>query len=145
MKTRFLLTGCAFLICACVLSVTPAAAVPDDPGTTWNAYVGTMIEDAPLALERGHSIINQLELQGYDVDGLKHTYLHAKYHLARGIACYQQGITSVTGNPIFQCKADLGCLTGQIQDLTGASVYTHGMVRALQYCFPSYAEFVAAL
>lgn len=145
MKTRVLLTGCAFLLCACVLSATPATAAPPDPGITWNAYVGSMIDDAPLALERGYTIINRLELQGYDVDGLKQTYADAKQHLAEGIACNQQGVTSVSGNPIFQCKADIACLTGQIQALTGASVYTHGMARALQYCFPSYAVFAQGL
>lgn len=136
--------GMAVALCAALLIAAPAAANPA-PEVVWNDYVGTLIEKAPLALQRGYCIINQLEMQGCEVAPLKETYATAKVHYSQGIAAFQAGQVSVPENPIFLCKNDLAHLTGQIQALSGTGVYTKGMVRALVYCFPSYAKFTQGL
>jgi hypothetical protein len=136
--------GMAIALCAALLIATPAAATPA-PGTVWTDYVGELIEKAPLALQRGYCIINQLELQGCDVAPLQETYAAAKTHYGQALVAFQAGQVSVAENPIFVCKSDLAHLAGQIQELSGTGIYAKGMARALTYCFPSYAEFAAGL
>ncbi|NYT04829.1 MAG: hypothetical protein GKC04_00435 [Methanomicrobiales archaeon] len=144
---RTILAGFALLLCTAAVCAVPAAAAPDPaPAETWNAYVGHMVEKAPMALARGYAIINRLECEGFDVAALQATYASAKQHAIEGKIAFENGITSPAGNPVFQCKAETGALCGQIAACVGGGhSYTKGMIRAWQYAFPSFAEYADGL
>jgi hypothetical protein len=150
MTTR-ILAGATLLLMICALCSAPASAQPIDQPLnateTWCSYLEYQFSHAPHALARGYYIINQLELQGYDVAPLQSTYAHAKHNYCMGKAAYQNGLYTIPDNPyIFQCKADCYALSGQIAGLVGSShPYTRGMVRAAAYCFPSYADFAGTM
>jgi hypothetical protein len=147
MTTR-ILAGAPLLLMICALCSAPASAQPiDQPQNateTWCSYLEYRFSHAPHALARGYSIINQLELQDYDVAPLQSTCAHAKHNHCMGKGAYQNGLYTIPDNPcIFRCKADCCTLTGQIAGLVGSShPHTRGMVRVAAYCFPGFADFI---
>jgi hypothetical protein len=149
--TTRILAGATLLLMICALCTAPASAQlidqPQNATETWCSYLEYQFAHAPHALARGYYIINQLELQGYDVAPLQSTYVHAKNNYGMALAAYQAGLYTIPDNPyIFHCKADCCTLTGQIADLVGpVHPYTRGMVRAIEYCFPSFTGFTGSM
>jgi hypothetical protein len=150
LSTR-ILAGATLLLMICATCTAPVTAQPIDQQqnatATWCSQPEYQYAHAPQALARGYTIINQLELQGYDVAPLQATYAHAKHNYGMALAAYQDGLYTIPDNPyIFQCKADCHTLAGQIADLVGPShPYTRGMVRAIECCFPGFAEFAQTI